>query len=303
MIRGETNARPFEHQRAHGGAPCTTVALDIASVANYVAASFNVMSIDLLQKDVRHEGSVHLTHHNIPHVDGYRAVRTYVPKRCKPGDRPRPLVVMFDGQNMFDDEPSFAGGWHMDAAVERLARVRRPAPIVVAVDHGNARRITELSWVHTAHGEPKLDALTDWIANELVPSVRGQFAIEDGPGGVVIGGSSMGGLAAMYAHMRRPDAFGRVLSMSPSFWLASGAIFDVVEKTPVPWTSRVYLDAGKREARGVLARDATRMSDLLAKRGWRLGHELHFRIDPRGTHSERSWRRRVTGALRYVLAR
>jgi predicted alpha/beta superfamily hydrolase len=113
----------------------------------------------------------------------------------------------------------------------------------------------------------------------------------------------MGGLAALYAHLRRPDTFGRVLSMSPSFWFASGAIFEFVEKAPIPWTSRIYLDAGKREARGILARDAMWMSELLAKRGWRLGHELHVRIDPRGIHSERSWRRRVTGALRCVLAR
>lgn len=259
--------------------------------------------MDLLGKDGPRYGSVHITHHPIPHVDGYRAVRTYLPRRMRGDEKPRPLVVMFDGQNMFDDAPSFAGGWHMDAAVERLARVRRPAPIVIAVDHGNERRIGELTWTNTRHGEPKLDALSDWLADTLVPAARAQFHIEEGPGSVVIGGSSMGGLAALYTHLRRPDAFGRVLSMSPSFWVGSGAIFDVAEKTAHPWTSRVYLDAGKREAKGALARDATRMGELLARRGWRQGDELQLRIDPRGTHSERSWRRRVTGALRYVLAR
>lgn len=259
--------------------------------------------MDLIGAHGRRPGHVHVTHHNIDGVDGYRAVRTYVPKRLRDTDKPRPLVVMFDGQNMFDDAPSYAGGWHMDAAVERLARVRRPAPIVIAVDHGEARRITELSWVETPHGAPKLDALADWIADKLVPAARAQFALEDGPGSVVIGGSSMGGLAALYTHLRRPDAFGRALSMSPSLWLGKGAIFEVAERAPHPWTSRVYLDAGKREARGALARDANRMGELLARRGWRHGEELHLRIDPRGTHSERSWRRRVTGALRYVLAR
>ncbi len=265
------------------------------------AAPVRVM--DLIGSHGRRHGHVHITHHPIHGVDGYRAIRTYLPKRLRADDKPRPLVIMFDGQNMFDDAPSFAGGWHMDAAVERLARVRRPAPIVIAVDHGNERRIGELSWLKTAHGEPKLDALSDWLADALVPAARAQFVIEEGPGSVVIGGSSMGGLAALYTHLRRPDAFGRVLSMSPSFWLSSGAIFDVAEKTAHPWTSRVYLDAGKREARGMLARDATRMSELLSRRGWREGEDLHLRIDPRGTHSERAWRRRVTGALRYVLSR
>jgi predicted alpha/beta superfamily hydrolase len=191
---------------------------------------------------------------------------------------------MFDGQNVFDDEPSYAGGWHAHSAVERLARVRRPAPIVIAVDHGNAERIRELSWVKTKFGDPKLDPLADWIAEKLVPAARAQFAITEGPASVVVAGSSMGGLAALY-------------------WMGSGAIFEVAERTPRPWTTKVYLDAGKREARGVLARDATRMSDLLSGRGWRTGDDLHLKIDPRGTHSERSWRRRMTGALRYVLSR
>jgi enterochelin esterase-like enzyme len=210
---------------------------------------------------------------------------------------------MFDGQNVFDDEPSYAGGWHAHSAVERLARVRRPAPIVIAVDHGNAERIRELSWVKTKFGDPKLDPLADWIAEKLVPAARAQFAILEGPASVVVAGSSMGGLAALYTHLRRPETFGAALSMSPSFWMGSGAIFEVAERTPRPWTTRVYLDAGKREARGVLARDATRMSDLLSGRGWKPGDDLHLKIDPRGTHSERSWRRRMTGALRTVLSR
>jgi enterochelin esterase-like enzyme len=259
--------------------------------------------MDLIGPQERRHGHVHVTHHGIPLVDGWRVVRTYLPRRMRGDDRPRPLVIMFDGQNVFDDAPSFAGGWHAHAAVERLARVKRPAPVVVAVDHGHAERVRELSFVSTRFGEPRLDALSDWIAERLVPAARAQFAIAEGPGSVVIAGSSMGGLAAIYTHLRRPETFGGVLAMSPSLWLGSGAIFDVAERTPRPWTSKIYLDAGRREARGTMARDATRLHELLARRGWRHGDDLHLRIDPRGTHSERSWRRRMTGALRYVLAR
>ena len=112
----------------------------------------------------------------------------------------------------------------------------------------------------------------------------------------------LGGLAAMYTHLRRPETFGGVLAMSPSFWLGNGAIFAYAEKTSMPWTTKVYLDAGKTEARGMMARDATRMNELLASRGWRSGDQVHLRIDPRGGHNEKSWRRRMTGALRYLLA-
>lgn len=246
-------------------------------------------------------GEIHYSRHHIPHVDEQRTVRIYVPKRMRQNDPPRPLVLLFDGQNVFHDEPSFAGGWHSHLAVERLARVKRPAPIVVAIDHGNDKRIRELSFTHTRFGEPALDPFADWIADKLIPSVRQRFSIVSHPSGIIVGGSSLGGLAAMYTHLRRPETFGGVLAMSPSFWLGNGAIFSVAEKTSMPWTTKIYIDAGKREARGGMARDAQRMNDLLAQRGWKSGDQLHLRIDPRGTHSERSWRRRLTGALRYLL--
>lgn len=247
-------------------------------------------------------GEIHHSHHNIPFVDSGRKVRIYLPKRLRETDPPRPLVLMFDGQNVFHDEPSFAGGWHAHLAVERIARVKRPAPIVVAIDHGNEKRMRELSFTPSRFGEPALDPFADWIAEKLVPAVRARFSIISHPSGVIIGGSSLGGLAAMYTHLRRPETFGGVLAMSPSFWLGNGAIFSFAEKTSMPWTTKVYLDAGKAEARGMMARDATRMNELLAARGWRAGEQVHLRIDPRGAHNEKSWRRRMTGALRYLLA-
>ena len=85
-------------------------------------------------------GEIHHSHHDIPFVDSGRKVRIYLPKRLRETDPPRPLVLMFDGQNVFHDEPSFAGGWHAHLAVERIARVKRPAPIVVAIDHEVSKR-------------------------------------------------------------------------------------------------------------------------------------------------------------------
>lgn len=210
---------------------------------------------------------------------------------------------MFDGQNVFDDAPSFAGGWHLDRAVERLARVRRPAPIVIAIDHGNERRLSELSFRATSFGPPKLDPLVDWIADQLTAAARRQFSVTEGVSQVLLGGSSMGGLAALYGHMRRPEVFGGALAMSPSLFMANRAIFDEAARLPRPWVSRVYLDAGKREARGHLAKDTERFATLLAEKGWRLGSDLQHRVDPRGSHNEKSWRRRATTALRFVLDR
>src|SRR5262245_6072211 len=40
-----------------------------------------------------------------------RSVRVFLPP--PDGRGPPPVLYLFDGQNLFDDAPSFAGGWHL----------------------------------------------------------------------------------------------------------------------------------------------------------------------------------------------
>ena len=60
----------------------------------------------------------------IPHV-GSRHVRVYVPPG--PVEAPRPVLYLFDGQNVFHDAPSFAGGWHLHRAAHRFGAQKRYA--------------------------------------------------------------------------------------------------------------------------------------------------------------------------------
>jgi predicted alpha/beta superfamily hydrolase len=108
----------------------------------------------------------------------------------------------------------------------------------------------------------------------------------------------MGGLAALYAHFRKPRAFGGALVMSPSFWVHGGEILRWVRAQPTPALSRIYLDCGEREGRGTLLPQVAAMAAHLATRGYDPDHLL-FRADPRGAHSEASWRRRLPRALRF----
>jgi enterochelin esterase-like enzyme len=73
-----------------------------------------------------------------------RHVRVYVPPHDA-GGAPAPVLYMFDGQNLFDDEPSYAGGWHLHRSVRALGLKHRRAPVIVGIDHGGTARIEELS--------------------------------------------------------------------------------------------------------------------------------------------------------------
>ncbi len=176
-----------------------------------------------------------------------RRARAYVPSR--PAAK-RSVLVMFDGQNAFGDEGSFAGGWHSHEAVERMAAAR--APVIVAIDHGGAERIAELG----APSSPKLASFVDLVVDQVLPAAHERFALAYGPAAHVVGGSSMGGLAALYMHFRRPEVFGGAIAMSPSLWFGRRQGTTILrfrraraEPVPVARLARRRRAGGRRAAR------------------------------------------------------
>lgn len=237
---------------------------------------------------------------------GPRRVRAYRPPPGLAGGRAkvRPLLVMFDGQNVFGDAGSFAGGWHIHESIDRFAHARRtPAPIVVAIDHGGVARIDELAPYHDGlRGGGKLAALIATVVDELLPRVHARFEI----GARFIGGSSLGGLAALYAHLLRPDIFEGALAMSPSLWFTRARVAALLHSRPRPTRSRIYLDCGAREGTSMWPAIET-FANRLRRRGWhdapsRTDRRVMLRVEARGRHHEAAWRRRFPKALRFLLA-
>lgn len=229
----------------------------------------------------------------LPGVAPKRHVRVYVPRRARPSERP--LLLMFDGQNVFDDAPSFAGGWHAHRAVERLAKSVSP-PVIVGVDHGHEHRISELSPFDFGKVRGSLEPLLSWLVGWLLPRLRQEHRLSSDRSRVVVGGSSLGGLAALYAALRHPSVFGGALAMSPSLWVAGGAFLRWAPDHARGARSRIYLDAGAREAGGRMLALAEQTAGLLRASGV---SDLKFRADPRGQHRESDWRRRLLPALRF----
>jgi enterochelin esterase-like enzyme len=227
-----------------------------------------------------------------------RLVRMYLPRGF---DRevPRPLLVMFDGQNIFDDATSFAGSWRLGAALDRLAN-NRPIPVVAAVDHGGADRLAELSPWHVGGREGRAETFLHALLHDLIPALQRAYGTIPGTHGLALGGSSLGGLAALFGHLRFPEHVGGAIALSPSLWVGGGELLRFAGARPRPWTSRVYLDAGHQEGRSrSLVRAVEEFAGVLRQKGYDDG-QLHVRGDPRGAHNELAWRRRVPAALRFV---
>lgn len=214
---------------------------------------------------------------------GGRRVRVYVPSRVR---APAPVLVLFDGQNIFDDASSYAGGWHADEVVEKLpGTVTRP--IVVGLDNGGSARIHEL-WLG-------LDPLLRCIMHEVLPELAARCPVQPG---CMIGGSSMGGLAALLALARHPEVFRGAMCMSPSIWMAQPSVYAEIRLRALPPAAPIYMDVGGRES-AAMQLHAGRMAELLTARG----ANLSWRVDKRGGHHERHWRRRLPRALKWLFGR
>jgi len=238
--------------------------------------------------------------YKVPGFESERNVRVYLPKEGQQSE-PSPVLYVFDGQNIFHDHPSFAGGWHLHRAVRDLVEGGLTAPVLVGIDNGGSERIHELAPFPGNGSNGKLDEFLSWITSDLVPRVQKQFNVRKDPQGTAIGGSSMGGLAALYAHFRRPDVFGGALCMSPSLWFADKKIFEWLDAQQLPRTTRLYVDAGAKEDNGSVLRNAEHLVEMLKGRGCP-ENALLFYPDEEGNHCEEAWRRRAPAALQFLFS-
>ena len=210
-----------------------------------------------------------------------RQITVYLPSGYS-ADRAYPVLYMQDGQNLFDDERSFARqSWRLHDAADAAIGARTATPMIIAgIDHAGDKRIDE--YTGDDYGRMLLD--------EIKPLVDSKYRTTT----AAIGGSSLGGLVSLRLGLTT-SVFSGVAAMSPSVWWNNRAILEL-EPLNHP---RIWLDVGWREGRKTLD-DARLLHDRLRAKGWS-DADLHFYQDRRGDHSELAWRRRAKMMLEFLF--
>ena len=165
--------------------------------------------------------NVHIFSKNfqIPQLNRTRRVWVYLPPDYTKSKERYPVLYMLDGQNLFDSATSFSGEWEVDEQLNKLSQEKVFNCIVVAIDNGKDKRITEYSaWNNEIYGKAEGEAFLNFLINTLKPEIDNQYRTKPDSSNTVIIGSSMGGLFAHFAALKRPDIFGKAAIFSPSFW-------------------------------------------------------------------------------------
>ena len=166
------------------------------------------------------------------------------------------------------------------------------------------RRISEYTPTRDAQNRKggKGDRYAQMLARELKPFIDAEYRTRRGALDTGVGGSSLGGLAAIEAGLLYPRVFGKVAVMSPSVWWDQRSILGMVRRFSGGTRPRIWLDTGTEEgdAPQQVVEDARLLRDVLVERGWREGEDLVYREFIGAGHNESAWGARFGDVLRWL---
>ncbi|MGW6457677.1 alpha/beta hydrolase-fold protein [Streptomyces sp. NPDC055078] len=232
-----------------------------------------------------------------------RTVTVYTPAGYDRARGSYPLVFLLDGEYQVENYP---------VILDNLIEGGAIPPAVAAFVHNKTAmsRMVEMCC--------NLDIATHY-ADELVPWLRSEFGAGEDPARTVTTGASYGGLGSAWIAHTRPDAVGRVLSLSGSHWWGQEDGFGArdgahsmgndsepewltrqIAADPVTPT-RYWVTAGTLEIQplpfGITLLAASRhLRDVLTAKGYEVGYE-----EFPGAHEHAGWRRAFANGLRYLL--
>ena len=158
--------------------------------------------------------------------------QVYLPKGYQESDAPYPLIVQLDGHAYRE--------LITPAILDEMIAQGKIPPTVVVFLSPLKNRMEEYACD---------DYFTEFLAKEFVPALRTRFHCSQEARDIFITGSSMGGLASLYAGLKHPEVFGNVVSQSGALWCKQEKINDALakfssEESEVSFT----MDAGRFES-------------------------------------------------------
>lgn len=229
-----------------------------------------------------------------------RRVWIYLPPGYQSATDRYPVLYLLDGQNLFDQRTAFAGEWQVDETLERLIPAAEIEPIMVVGVDNSAERIAEYTpWADSSFGGGMAEAHLSAITQVLMPYINARYRTLTGPTNTGIGGSSLGGLFALYTTYTHPEIFGRCAALSPSLWWDGEHMAGFAQSSSKP-AARVWMDMGTAESAESIPQ-LRAMRDVMVGQGFVLDQDLKVVEDSGAGHNEAAWARRFPDVVRFLF--
>ena len=228
----------------------------------------------------------------------------------EPGNGQRyPVLYLNDGQNLFDRATAYTGvEWQADETADRLIRERVIPPIIiVGIDNAAADRAKEYVPYRTFN-PPVLRPLgrryPEFLTHEVMPFVEQRYRAEREAQKNGLGGSSLGGLIALFTARVAPGMVGRLLVESPSLYMANRQMLREARNFR-EWPERIFVgvgtqETGRAEKDRAIVDDVRALERILGRTGLGEGR-LRVRIEEGASHNEGAWAGRFGEALRFLF--
>ncbi|WP_339917230.1 alpha/beta hydrolase [Yeosuana marina] len=237
----------------------------------------------------------------IPQLNRTRKISIYLPPNYNETEDNYPVLYMLDGQNMFDTATSYSGEWEVDEQLNTLYNQIGKSFIVVAINHGNEKRINEYSaWDNEKYGIGEGEEFLNFLVNTLKPQVDKLCRTKPDSANTAIIGSSVGGLFSHYAAIKRPDVFGKAAVFSPSFWYANECFSFTKTHVKSVSNSKLYYLAGDSES-GAMVENINEMIVLMKDQNFP-EKNIKEKIVLNGKHNESLWRSGFTDAICWLFS-
>jgi len=225
----------------------------------------------------------------------WRSFRVYLPRGYRQHlQRRYPVVYLQDGQNIF--ESGSFGSWNAQFTLDRgVRRGEIEEVIVVAVDHG-AGRFND--YVPAEDGGAN-KRYARFLSQELKPHIDRTFRTRTGPQDTALVGSSLGGVAALSIAWDHFHLFGKVGSLSGSWWLKK---FQARMMGQARRPLKIYVDSGNAGPYNDCVHHTVSLRhELEARLGYQPGQDLFHLIGDQQSHTEGAWGHRLIHAMRFLF--
>ncbi len=241
-----------------------------------------------------------------------RPLHIWLPDNYYHTEERYPVMYFFDGHNLFSDEDATYGkSWGMKAFLEGWEK----DIIVVGIEcgHDGYERLSEYlpypanKTSNFAKFLPMGQATMDWIVEEIKPVIDRDYRTIPFRECTGIGGSSMGGLMAIYGAVHYNTWFSKAACVSSAMGFCMRPLMADMRSNIMSPDTRMFLSWGTHEAWGI--KDPTQEDRSSKTYGWNKkvadqarssGATAKMFCQIEGHHCEAHWEKQVPDFMNFL---